>query len=292
MDALIEVTHVSKHYGPVRALSDVSLHMGRGEIVGVMGPNGSGKSTLISLVVGLARPQSGSVRVLGRDPLHHTTRAELGVCLQDIDFPATLTIFEILRFVAAHYASPIPTARLLDEFGLNDLRKRTPQKLSGGQRRRLAVACAFAGNPELVVLDEPSAGLDIEHRSLLWQGINAFADGGGSILITSHVPDEVQRLSRRVVLLSQGEVVADGPAAEAVRAIGSHRVAFAGTWPDGTSIPVENRATRDGQNITLTNHADSLVADLAQAGVDPRSITATPADLEDVILILAARSRQ
>lgn len=288
MSVVLHVSEVSKKYGSISALDGVSLDIYEGEMVGVMGPNGSGKSTLISLVVGLATPDSGTVRLNTADPRSFRTRRDLGVCLQDIDFPPTLTVREIVQYVGAHYPSPYPKKKVLADFGLTDLERRTPQKLSGGQRRRLAVACAFIGNPDLVVLDEPSAGLDVEHRELLWRGVGAYVDAGGSILITSHVPDEVQRLSSRVAVLSRGRLISNGSAVDAISKVGAYKVTMRDVSSQLDSVSSDRAIIRTDQRVVFTDSPEAVRFDLERAGSRERSPVVEETTLEDVILLLAS----
>ena len=207
----ISFAAVDKRYGKAVALRGVDLTVERGELVALLGPNGAGKTTLASLVLGLRRPTSGSVRVLGRDPRGWRGRVGLGATPQDMGFPPTLRVREILALARAHAGAPPPRAELEDRFGLRDLGRRQTGGLSGGQRRRLALALAFAAAPEVVVLDEPTTGLDIESRRDAWAAIADFSSRGGTVLLATHSLEEAGALAQRVVVLVRGAVVADRP---------------------------------------------------------------------------------
>jgi ABC-2 type transport system ATP-binding protein len=190
---------LTKSFGSVRALDGFDLAVERGERVAMLGPNGAGKSTAISILLGLRRPDRGTVLVLGGGPAELAVRRRLGCAPQQTAFPETLRVREIVEFVRAHY--PRPRRDLLAAFELEHLACRQVGGLSGGERRRLGCALAFAGNPELVVLDEPSAGLDVEARLALWDTLRAH---DGTLLITTHSFEEANALATRIVVVTRG----------------------------------------------------------------------------------------
>jgi len=171
MTTLARLENVTRRFGDVTALDDVSLEIGPGRIVGLLGPNGAGKSTLLSLLQGLRRPTSGTVQLLGGDPSDHRTRRLLGSTPQETALPPTLRVGEVLDFVGAHFENPVPREELAEEFGFRDLLRRQTGSLSGGQKRRVSVALAFVARPKLVLLDEPTTGLDVDARRVLWEAV-------------------------------------------------------------------------------------------------------------------------
>ncbi|HKT43935.1 MAG TPA: ATP-binding cassette domain-containing protein [Gaiellaceae bacterium] len=205
--AAIELHGVTKRYRAEAALGPVDLAVERGEPVALLGPNGAGKTTLVGLVVGLRRPTAGVVRLLGRDPRDWRARARLGTTPQQMDFPPTIHGREIIELARAHAKSPPSLSTLTDAFDLGDVLHRQNGALSGGQRRRLALALAFAGDPDVVVLDEPTTGLDVESRRRAWDAIRAF---NGTVLLTTHSLEEAHALAKRIVVLARGTVVSDG----------------------------------------------------------------------------------
>ena len=211
--AAISLAGVEKTFGSTTALHRLDLTVGRGELVALLGPNGAGKTTLASLVLGLRRPSAGTVRVLGRDPRHWRGRVSLGATPQEMGFPPTLHAREILELARAHAAAPVPLGQLEERFGLDRVARRQVGALSGGQRRRLALALAFACAPQVVVLDEPTTGLDVESRRAAWEAVAEFADGGGAVLLATHSLEEADALAHRIVVLAHGTVVADATAA-------------------------------------------------------------------------------
>ena len=211
--AAVTFRGVEKRFGERAALHPLDLTIERGERVALLGPNGAGKTTFASLVLGLRRPDRGDVRVFARDPRHWRARSAVGSTPQEMGFPPTLRAREIIELARAHSASPPSLSQLVDRFDLADLVARRTGALSGGQRRRLALALAFAGNPDLVVLDEPTTGLDVGARRNAWAAITAFGVAGGTVLLATNQLDEADFLAQRVVVLSKGSVLADGPRA-------------------------------------------------------------------------------
>src|SRR5688572_25934600 len=173
-EILARTIDVSRRYGDVLAIDSVTMQVQAGEIVGLLGPNGAGKTTLLNLLVGLRRASAGRVELFGGDPRRPENRRRIGVTPQETGLPPTLRVGECVDYVAAHFPDPVPRAELLARFGLAEMHRRQTGGLSGGQRRRLAVALAFVGKPSLVFLDEPTTGLDVEARRSLWDGIRSF----------------------------------------------------------------------------------------------------------------------
>ncbi|MFI5489477.1 ABC transporter ATP-binding protein [Micromonospora echinaurantiaca] len=284
---LARAVQASRRYGDVLALDRVDLDVPAGELVGLLGPNGAGKSTLLNLLVGLRRPTSGRVELFGGDPRDPASRRQIGVTPQETGLPGTLRVGEVVDFVAAHYPNPVPRGELLDRFGLTDLVKRQTGGLSGGQRRRLAVALAFVGRPRLVLLDEPTTGLDVAARHTLWDAIRAFHDDGGTVLLTSHYLEEVEALAHRVVVIGQGRVLADDTVAAIRGIVGVRRVSLvADTLP---ALPGVVRTEQvDGRTHLLTTDADQLVRDLVTAGVPFVDLEVRPTSLEEAFLAITA----
>jgi ABC-2 type transport system ATP-binding protein len=205
---------IVKRFGSVVALDGFSMTVAAGEVVALLGPNGAGKTTAVNIVLGLRRPDVGVATIFGRDPRDWKARLLVGATPQEMSFPPTLRVRELVAFTRAHYPEPVETEALLAQFGLADLAGRQVGGLSGGQRRRLAVAVAFAGGARLVVLDEPTTGLDIESRRAVWDALREYARRGGAVLLTTHYLDEAEALADRIVFVSRGIDVARGTPAE------------------------------------------------------------------------------
>jgi len=278
---------VGRTYRSVNALHDVSLSVAAGELVGLLGPNGAGKTTLLNLLTGVRRPTSGRVELFGGDPTRAENRRRIGVTPQETGLPATLRVGECVDLVAAHFHDPLPRGELLERFGLADLARRQTGGLSGGQRRRLAVALAFVGRPRLVFLDEPTTGLDVSARHALWEGIRAFHADGGTVLLTSHYLEEIEALAQRVVVLGEGRVLADDTV-DAIRSrVGVRRVSLRATdLPALAGVLHESHV--DGRTDLLTTDADQLVRDLVAKGVAFNDLEVRPTSLEEAFLTLTA----
>jgi len=205
---------VTKRFGENRALDGVDLEIGVGEVVALLGPNGAGKTTALSLFLGLRRPDSGRAELFGSDPRRAAARQAIGATPQEGGFPLTLRVREIVDLVRAHFPRPAPRQELLERFGLEAVAGRQTGGLSGGERRRLSVALAFAGSPQAVFLDEPTTGLDVESRRAAWREIGRYAADGGTVLLTTHYLEEAEALASRIVLLARGRIVAEGTSAE------------------------------------------------------------------------------
>ncbi|MFG2045446.1 ABC transporter ATP-binding protein [Dactylosporangium sp. NPDC048998] len=289
---LARTVEVSRRYGDTLALDRVTLDIPPGGVVGMLGPNGAGKSTLINLLVGLRRPTSGTVELFGGDPRDPASRRRIGVTPQETGLPSTLRVRECLEFVSRHFPDPVPHEEILDRFGLNEVARRQTGGLSGGQKRRLAVALAFVGRPRLVFLDEPTTGLDVQARRALWDAVRAFADDGGTVVLTSHYLEEIEALADRVVVIGHGRVLADDTV-EAIRGmVGIHRVSLVaeGEAADLPHLPgIVGVEHADGRTSLLTPDADQLVRDLVHAGVPFRGLQVQPTTLEEAFLTLTGK---
>jgi ABC-2 type transport system ATP-binding protein len=285
---LAQMRNVTRRYGDTVALDGVDLSIRAGEVVGVLGPNGAGKSTLIKLLVGLRRPNSGTVELFGGSPRDPANRRHIGMTPQETGLVPTLRVAECIDYVARHYPDPLPRDEVLARFGLESLARRQTGGLSGGQQRRLAVALAFVGRPRLVFLDEPTTGLDVEIRHALWDAIRAFHAEGGTVLLTSHYLEEVEALAQRVVVIDNGRVLADDTV-DAVRGlVGVHRVSLA-AMPLPPLPGVVAMSESDGRVHLLTPDADELVRALVRSGVAFRDLAVRPTTLEEAFLHLTAR---
>jgi ABC-2 type transport system ATP-binding protein len=247
----------------------------RDEIVGLLGPNGAGKTTALEIVLGLRDADSGTARIFDASPRDMAVRRRVGATPQQSGFPDMLSVDEIAQFVAAHYPRPALTARALEEFGLTALAKRRAATLSGGETRRLALALAFLGNPELVVLDEPTTGLDVESRRRLWNAIRA-RGAGRSILFTTHYLEEAQELATRIVVIDQGHVLFDGAPRALRERVGGRRVSYVGS---------------DGPVTMTALDADEYVRTMVAAGVQFQNLEIARPSLEEAFLSLTGRDQ-
>jgi ABC-2 type transport system ATP-binding protein len=222
-DAAVEVAEVVKSFGDLRALDGVSLRISRGEIYGLLGPNGAGKTTLIRCLVGLVRPASGTVRVLGRLLPDLDVLGRVGYMTQAPALYPDLSVLENLRFFAALYDTPGDMDEALRLVELEQRKRSIVSELSGGMRTRLSLACAIVHRPELLLLDEPTVGVDPQLRAQLWDRFTTMAAGGTTIVVSSHVMDEAERC-QRLGLVRQGRLLAEGSANELRQLAGVDRL--------------------------------------------------------------------
>ncbi|MQA83168.1 MAG: ATP-binding cassette domain-containing protein [Streptosporangiales bacterium] len=284
-----------KEYGSVVALDDVDLDVTAGRLLALLGPNGAGKTTVINLLCGLRRPTAGRVEVFGGNPVEPSVRRHIGMTAQETGFPETLRVGEIVDFVRAHYPGPMPAGELLERFDLADLGRRQAGGLSGGQRRRLAVALAFAGRPPLVILDEPTTGLDVEARRGLWRIVEDVVAAGTTVLLTTHYLEEAEELADEVVVIHEGRIRTRGSVAEIVAGVALTRVSFRvdgdAALPD---LPGVVDAERDGNGaVTMyTSDSDSVVRALVRADVPFHDLSVTAVSLEEAFVRLTSRPEE
>lgn len=262
----IEVVHVSKFYGDYCALKDVSFQLEPGKVTALLGPNGAGKSTTLQLLLGLKKPSSGQIH----------RRAPIGYASQEIGYPLHLRVAEVLRLVAIHYDSLAEIESLSERFDLGRLRSRLTGSLSGGERRRLAIACAFLAKPEVLILDEPTTGLDIESRHCLWLELRKFRDQGGSVLLSTHDLNEVAQLADDALLIERGELLFSGPLRKILAEIRAKTIFFEADM---------------GEISETTLDSDAFVRGLVNRGENFRNLRIREATLEEAFMELR-RSRQ
>ncbi|KRA23934.1 ABC transporter ATP-binding protein [Microbacterium sp. Root61] len=285
---LASFDHVTRRYGDIVAADDVTLDIAPGQIVGLLGPNGAGKSTLLSLLQGLRRPTSGTVRLFGGDPRDVRNRQLLGSTPQETALPEALKVGEVIDFVGGHFAHRVSTADLAAQFGLGDLLRRQTGSLSGGQKRRVSVALAFVGAPSLVVLDEPTTGLDVDARRSLWDAIRAQHAAGVTIVVTSHYLEEIEALAERVVVVDHGRILADDTIGSVLAHVGRSRVRI--LTPDPVAVArldpsAHHETDGDGELFTMTD-ADGFVRALVGSGIPFQGLTVRGATLEEAFLAL------
>lgn len=207
---------VVKKFGPVTAVDGLDLDLGRAEVLALLGPNGAGKTTTVEMCEGFITPDRGTVRVLGTDPATDADRlrGRIGIMLQGGGAYPGIRVGEMLRLAASYSADPLDPDWLLEIVGLSGHEKSNYRRLSGGQQQRLSLALALVGRPELVFLDEPTAGLDAQSRLAVWELISALSRDGASVVLTTHLMDEAEALADRVVIIDHGAVVAQGTVSE------------------------------------------------------------------------------
>ena len=294
---VVDVRGVTRTFGPVVALDNVSFAVEAGELVGLLGPNGAGKTTLLSLVAGLRRPDSGTVRLFGGDPRDPASRTALGTTPQETGLPETLRVGEVVDLVSRHFPDPMPAGELLDRFGLTAQAGRQTGALSGGQKRRLAVALALVGRPRLVLLDEPTTGLDVEARHELWQALRSFHAEGATVVVTSHYLEEIEALAQRVVVVGQGKILADDALTRVLDSVARRKILV--RLPDDAAaanlvatVPGLSSPAKEGDRFAfLAADADDVVRHLVRADVAFSDLEVRGASLEEAFITLTKESR-
>jgi ABC-2 type transport system ATP-binding protein len=276
---------VVKSFGVTRALDELDFELRGGEVVALLGPNGAGKSTAVAVMLGLRRPDAGRAWLRNGDPRDPLSRRRVGAVLQDVGFPPTLRVQEIVDLVRAHYPAPCSADAALERLDLSAAAGRQAAGLSGGQQRRLAVALALAGRPEVLFLDEPTAGMDAGARRALLRDLATFAAEGGAVLLTTQQLAEAEEIASRVVLLSRGKVALEGTVTEVRARAGTTRVTFrAERLPPvaGISSVESHRDT----HVVFVADADVFVAELVRSRVPFSDLHVTPVSLEDAFVTL------
>jgi ABC-2 type transport system ATP-binding protein len=287
---VIRLLGVTKHYGAVHAVNGIDLEIRRGEIVALLGPNGAGKSTTINMLLGLLVPTGGSIQVFGVAPTEAIQGSRIGAMLQEGKLMPGVRVGEFLDFVRSLHPHPLPKEQLVAIADLGDLLGRRIDRLSGGQTQRVRFAMAIAGDPEVLVLDEPTAALDVEARRTFWRSMHAYAAGGHTILFATHYLEEAADFASRLVIIADGRIIADGTVHEIQARYGSPRVAFTGNAAQMTAYEAlagVQRGAVAGERITLfTEATDATVRALVTGALPWRDIEATGANLEETFLTL------
>jgi ABC-2 type transport system ATP-binding protein len=283
---------LTKSYGPVRAVAGVDLDIVAGETVALLGPNGAGKSTTIDMLLGLARPDAGEVTVFGRTPEEAVRAGLVGAMLQSGGLISEVTVRELLVLAASLYPAPMPVGEVLERADLTELADRRTTKLSGGQTQRVRFALSLVPDPELLVLDEPTAAMDVESRRRFWASMRQLAAAGRTVLFATHYLDEADEYADRVVLMAAGRVVADGPATAIKAVVGGRtiRATLPGV-PDAVlaALPGVSAVERHGDSIELTcTDSDQALRALLATQPAARDLEVGGADLEDAFVALTS----
>jgi ABC-2 type transport system ATP-binding protein len=287
----LELFDVGRSFGDIVAVDDVGLEVRRGETVALLGPNGAGKTTLLEMVLGLRRPDRGAIRVVGTSTEKATAGGHVGAMLQEGGLPPGARVAELIDVVRRLYPEPLALAEALRIAGLGPLADRRVERLSGGEQQRVRLALALAGRPELLVLDEPSAAMDVAARRSFWSAARRYVAGGRSLVFATHRLDEADEFADRVIVLAHGRVVADGDPAEVkARAGGSSTVRFA---DDGVPLEslerlpgVEGVEATGGRVSVRTRDPNVTVRALIDAVPALHGLEVTSADLEEAFVAL------
>lgn len=287
---VVRLRGVSKRYGSVVAVSDLNLDVERAEVFALLGPNGAGKTTTVEMCEGFVTPDTGTIDVLGLNPVSDNARlrARIGVMLQGGGGYPAARAGEMLDLVAAYAADPLDPAWLLDTLGLTDVARTTYRRLSGGQQQRLALACAIVGRPELVFLDEPTAGMDAHARLVVWELIEALRRDGVTVVLTTHQLREAEELADRIVIIDRGSPVASGSPAELMRSGAEDQLRF--TAPRRLDLSLLVAALPEGYRASEPSPGEYLV----EGKIDPQvlaTVTSWCARLDILATGLRVESR-
>jgi ABC-2 type transport system ATP-binding protein len=280
---------VSKNYGDIRALRNVNFTVRAGQVVALLGPNGAGKTTAVKLLLGLMQPNSGKARVFAGDPTNPQNRMRTGAMLQVGRVPETLRVREHIDLFSTYYPKPMPLAEVLAAAGLEKLRDRKFGDLSGGQRQRTLFALAICGDPDLLFLDEPTAGLDVEARRGLWEEIRRLVDLGKTVLLTTHYLEEADALADRIAVINQGEIIAEGTPAEIKAQTSGKRIRCltALSVANLLQIPGVTNARQDREAVEIhAREAEPVVRALLARDPSLSGLEIASAGLEEAFLAL------
>ncbi|HTT90172.1 MAG TPA: ABC transporter ATP-binding protein [Acidimicrobiales bacterium] len=291
--AALRFDGASHHYGSYVAVDDLCLEVAGGETVALLGPNGAGKSTTISLLLGLLRPHSGSIEVLGTTPRKAVAQGRVGAMLQTgpgSGLPAGVKVGATLQLARRLYPRPAPFDVTVERAGIGELLDRQTHRLSGGQVQSVRFAIAIAGDPELVFLDEPTAAMDVAARRSFWKMLRQFSREGRTVLFATHHLHEADQIADRVVVINHGRVVADGPGAMLKACVASRRVRFVCERPDRAQLDGLEGVTDveiHGHGVTLGSlDADATVRALVRQRIAFTDLEVTGAGLEDAFVAL------
>src|SRR5881409_1175959 len=270
---VVELTHVTKRYGDVEAVRDVSFQIEAGEIVAMLGPNGAGKTTSINLMLGLRNPTSGTARLFGLDPKDLKARSRIGVMLQESGVPGMLRVTEIVDLFRSYYPAPLPAAEAIAMAGLEEKARSLVKDLSGGQHQRLYLALAVCGNPDTLFLDEPTVGMDVEGRRRFLE--------------------EADQLAQRVIVINQGRVIADASPAAIKSQVAGKRITFTTPSPRDESqfdgLPLNSKVVDDHRVRLLTSEPEQVLRELFRRGVELHELEVAGADLEEAFIAMTQR---
>ncbi|MBW5423702.1 ATP-binding cassette domain-containing protein [Streptomyces sp. BG9H] len=289
----VTFTEVTKSYGDVRAVDGLTLDLRPGETVALLGPNGAGKSTTLDLLLGLRRPDSGTVRVFGTSPREAITAGRVGAMLQSGGLMGEVTVGELVRLACDLHPRPRRVGDVLSQAGIAQIADRKVDKLSGGQEQRVRFALATAGANDLIVLDEPTTGMDVTARQAFWATMREQADQGRAILFATHYLEEADAIADRVLVLHRGRLLADGTAAEIKARAGARKVAFDLAEMDETvtgrlrELPFLTALDVSGHTVRLQSaDADATVHALYGLGLYPHNLEVAGLGLEQAFVAI------
>jgi ABC-2 type transport system ATP-binding protein len=290
-EAVVELVRARKDYGRTRALNDLDLRIEAGEVVAVLGPNGAGKTTAISLMLGLRKASAGEVKLFGRPPTDPAARSRCGVILQESGVPDLLTVMELVELFSSYYPRHLPAREVIRKAGLEGRANSRFETLSGGQQQRVYYALAICGDPEVLFLDEPTVGMDVEGRRAFLTDLMEWAAAGRTLILTTHYLEEADQLARRIVVIDRGNVIADAPPAVIKSRVAGKKVVLRfRANPARTlleSLPATSVEVEGDRVSILSTEPVAVVRELMlRAGDDVIDIDVVGADLEEAFVHL------
>jgi ABC-2 type transport system ATP-binding protein len=282
----ISLKGLQKNYGPINAVKGINLTVNKGAFIALIGENGAGKTTILAMLMGLITPSSGSVTILGHTPGTKSVQQKIGVMLQRTELPSVLKVHELIQLFTSYYERPYDLTDLIKLTRLDDILDRKYQALSGGQQRRVQFAIALCGQPEILFLDEPTVGLDMNIRREFWQILSDLKKSGTTIILTSHYLDEIEALSDRLIILKSGEIIADDMTSN-IKKRAQHKNITCSTNLDDIklkAIPGVKAITKSGRLTTIaTQQENQVLAELLSADPNLTDLSVYTSTLEDAL---------
>src|SRR6202163_3922096 len=289
MPPAAQLIDATKKYGSVEALKGVSIDIELGDVVAMLGPNGAGKTPSISLLLGLRKPTSGKALLFGLKPDDLNARSRIGVMLQESGIPTVLKVRELVDLFRSYYPKPMARDRAIAMAGLEEKANAQVKELSGGQKQRLYFALAVCGDPDVLFLDEPTVGMDVEGRRSFIERIAEFIQMGRTVVLTTHYLEEADQLAKRVIVIDRGLVIADASPQEIKSRVAGKRVRFTSaalTEKDLEGLPVTTSTFGDHTVQLLTNQPEAVLRELFRRGIEMSDLEVSGADLEDAFISL------
>jgi len=289
---VVSFEDVSKVYGRLRAVDGLSLQLRRGETIAFLGPNGAGKSTSLDMLLALRKPTSGRIRMFGSDPYHAVKSGRVGAMLQSGGLIPEVTVRELVALVTGFHPRPLLVDQTLRRAGITDLANRRVDRLSGGQTQRVRFALAIVGESDLIVLDEPTTAMDVETRQAFWANMNAEVAEGRTLLFATHYLEEADQAADRILVLNQGQLLADGTPARIKARAGAKRISFRLDHPDEPTLrrlpALVHLELRNNLVQIQSADSDRTLYALLDAGYRPREIEVSSLGLEQAFLAITA----
>ncbi len=286
METVAKITSVTKQFGKVTALSDLTMEVKRGQAVALLGPNGAGKSTALSILQGLRKPTTGSAQLFAHPAGSPQSMQKVGVTPQSADFPDQVTPRELLTLTRAHFDEPHSINYLIETFNLEKTIDRRIQGFSGGEKRRVALALCFAGNPQLVILDEPTTGLDAKGQHNFQVIAKQYIKNGGSMVLTSHYWPEIEGVADHITMIDEGKTVLTGAIADIKAAVGLSKIRLKVQNPG--RVITQNFQNEDGYWSLIADDSDEYIRQIITNGEHFSDLTITPIGLDEALDVYRA----